>query len=96
MYKFRYTLSTSIFNRLTGVALSFALLLLSYWLMVWRAARPRRRVPSRCSRSRCMKGLYGALLFSFCYHLWPGSATWCGTPAAASSAPNPSAAPGWS
>src|SRR4029077_8198030 len=33
VYKFKYTLATSILNRLTGIALSFALLLLAYWLM---------------------------------------------------------------
>jgi succinate dehydrogenase / fumarate reductase cytochrome b subunit len=32
VYKFRYTMVTSILNRFTGVALSAGLLLLVYWL----------------------------------------------------------------
>src|SRR6185312_3739098 len=54
----RYTLATSIFNRFTGVALSFGLLLLVYWLMsVAGGARAHERA---------------ARLLAFCYHLVAG------------------------
>ena len=72
VYKFKYTLLTSILNRLTGVALSFALLLLSYWLMSVASGTLAQQRAQALLALPLLKGLYGALLFSFCYHLCAG------------------------
>jgi succinate dehydrogenase / fumarate reductase cytochrome b subunit len=72
VYKFKYTLTTSILNRLTGVALSFALLLLSYWLMSVASGTLAQQRAQALLSLPLMKGAYGALLFAFCYHLCGG------------------------
>ncbi|HUL18839.1 MAG TPA: succinate dehydrogenase, cytochrome b556 subunit [Steroidobacteraceae bacterium] len=72
VYKFKYTLTTSILNRLTGVALSFALLLLSYWLMSVAGGTLAQQRAQRLLALPLMKCIYGALLFAFCYHLCAG------------------------
>ena len=68
----RYTLATSIFNRLTGVGLSFGLLLLTYWLMAAAGgARDYARALSVLS-SPPAKVVYALLIVAFCYHLVAG------------------------
>jgi succinate dehydrogenase / fumarate reductase, cytochrome b subunit len=68
----RYTLATSIFNRITGLGLSAGLLLLVYWLMaVAGGARAQARA-MRLLALPVMKLLYAALIVAFCYHLVAG------------------------
>ncbi len=68
----RYTLATSIFNRLTGVALSAGLLLLVYWLMAVAGGERAQARAMRLLALPLMKLLYGGLLLAFCYHLVAG------------------------
>jgi succinate dehydrogenase / fumarate reductase, cytochrome b subunit len=68
----RYTLATSIFNRLTGLALSAGLLLLVYWLL---AVAGGARAPARAAQVLSlplMKLVYLALIVAFSYHLVAG------------------------
>jgi succinate dehydrogenase / fumarate reductase, cytochrome b subunit len=72
VYKFKYTLVSSIANRLTGVALSVGLLALTYWLMsVAEGARAQAQAQSRLC-TPVMKLFLAAMLISFCYHLVAG------------------------
>ena len=72
VYKFKYTLTTSILNRLTGLALSLGLLLLVYWLLAVAAgARAAARAAAALSHP-LMRPLYAALIIAFCYHLTAG------------------------
>lgn len=72
VYKFKYTLATSIFNRVTGVALSAGLMVLVYWLMsVAGGARAYARAATILSMG-IFKLLYALLLSAFCYHLVAG------------------------
>ncbi len=72
VYKFKYTLATSIFNRITGVALSAGLIVLVYWLLsVAGGARAYVRASVILSMG-IVKLLYALLLISFCYHLVAG------------------------
>jgi succinate dehydrogenase / fumarate reductase, cytochrome b subunit len=72
VYKFKYTLVTSILNRLTGIALSFALLLLAYWLMSVASGTLAQQRAQRLLGLPPLKLLYAAFLFAFCYHLCAG------------------------
>jgi succinate dehydrogenase / fumarate reductase cytochrome b subunit len=72
VYKFKYTLLTSILNRMTGLALSLGLILLAYWLAAlsrgadaYEAALP---VLAHCAA----KVVYAGVLVAFCYHLVAG------------------------
>jgi len=68
----RYTLATSIFNRLTGLGLSAGLLLLVYWLVaVAGGARAQARA-MRLLALPAMKVVYAGLIVAFCYHLVAG------------------------
>jgi succinate dehydrogenase / fumarate reductase cytochrome b subunit len=68
----RYTLATSIFNRITGLILSVGLLVLVYWLMaVASGARSYARAHEILS-SGFFKLVYAGLLVAFCYHLVAG------------------------
>src|SRR5579859_7888443 len=69
---FRYTLFTSIFNRLTGGILSVGLIVLVYWLMaVAGGSRSYLRAYGLLS-SGILKLVYAGLLVAFCYHLVAG------------------------
>jgi len=72
VYKFKYTLATSILNRLTGIALSFALLLLAYWLMSVASGTLAQQRAQRLLGLPLLKLVYAAFLFAFCYHLCAG------------------------
>jgi succinate dehydrogenase cytochrome b subunit len=72
VYKFKYTLATSILNRLTGIALSFALLLLAYWLMSVASGALAQQRAQRLLGLPLLKLVYVAFLFAFCYHLCAG------------------------
>jgi len=68
----RYTLATSIFNRITGLALSGGLLLLVYWLLaVAGGARAYARATGVLSLP-VFKIVFAGLLVAFCYHLVAG------------------------
>jgi succinate dehydrogenase cytochrome b subunit len=68
----RYTLATSIFNRLTGLGLSLALLLLVYWLMAVAAGAQAYARALRLLSAPLAKLLYAALIIAFSYHLAAG------------------------
>jgi len=72
VYKFKYTLLTSILNRLTGLALSLGLLLLVYWLTALaRGAQAYSQALPALSHN-VTKVVYAGLLVAFCYHLCAG------------------------
>jgi succinate dehydrogenase / fumarate reductase, cytochrome b subunit len=72
VYKFTYTMLTSILNRITGLGLSLGLLLLVYWLMaVASGARSYARALGVLS-SPVAKLVYAAIVIAFCYHLTAG------------------------
>ena len=72
VYKFKYTLTTSILNRLTGMALSGGFLLLVYWLAAVGAGAEAQERAQRHLAAAPLWILYGLLLFAFCYHLIAG------------------------
>ena len=68
----RYTLATSIFNRLTGLALSLGLLLLVYWLSaVAGGAASFARAAGSLSMPLA-KVVYAVMIIAFSYHLIAG------------------------
>jgi succinate dehydrogenase / fumarate reductase, cytochrome b subunit len=72
VYKFKYTLMTSILNRFTGVGLSVGLLLLVYWLMAVASGAHAQARAARVLSLPLMKLVYAALIIAFCYHLSAG------------------------
>lgn len=68
----RYTLATSILNRLTGVALSAGLLLLVYWLMALAAGADSYARARALLSGGLAKVVYAGLIVCFCYHLAAG------------------------
>ena len=68
----RYTLASSIFNRLTGVALSCGLLLLVYWLVSVAGGAAAQARAARVLSLPLMKLIYAACIIAFCYHLVAG------------------------
>src|SRR6267143_3138831 len=72
VYKFKYTLMTSILNRFTGVGLSVGLLLLVYWLMAVASGAHAQARAARLLSLPVMKLVYAALIIAFCYHLSAG------------------------
>jgi succinate dehydrogenase / fumarate reductase, cytochrome b subunit len=68
----RYTLATSILNRLTGLVLSLGLLLLVYWLTAVAGGHRAYGQASAVLALPVMKGLYLALIAAFSYHLVAG------------------------
>ena len=68
----RYTLATSIFNRLTGVGLSVGLLLLVYWLMAVASGARAYAQAAHVLSLPAVKLLYAALIIAFSYHLVAG------------------------
>jgi succinate dehydrogenase / fumarate reductase cytochrome b subunit len=72
VYKFKYTLATSILNRFAGLLLSLGLILLVYWLVALAAgARAYAQARAILSLGVC-KLLYAVLLAAFVYHLAAG------------------------
>jgi succinate dehydrogenase / fumarate reductase cytochrome b subunit len=72
VYKFKYTLATSILNRLTGVALSVAFVLLVYWLMAIAGGTVSQERAQRLLALPLLRPVWLLVLFSFCYHLCAG------------------------
>jgi succinate dehydrogenase / fumarate reductase cytochrome b subunit len=68
----RYTLATSIFNRLTGVILSVGLLVLVYWLMAVAGGGRAYAHALDVLSLGIFKIVYAGLLIAFCYHLIAG------------------------
>ena len=72
VYKLKYTLLSSILNRLTGIALSLGLVALSYWLLAVAAgARAQAQAQALLYRP-VMKLFLAAMVIAFCYHLVAG------------------------
>jgi succinate dehydrogenase / fumarate reductase, cytochrome b subunit len=72
VYKFKYTLLSSIVNRITGVGLSMGLIALTYWLL---AVASGARAQARAQQLLCtpvVKLFLAAMVICFCYHLVAG------------------------
>jgi succinate dehydrogenase / fumarate reductase, cytochrome b subunit len=72
VYKFKYTLASSILNRVTGLGLSLGLLLLVYWLTALAGGAVRFARAERLLSLPLMRLIYAALIVCFCYHLTAG------------------------
>jgi succinate dehydrogenase / fumarate reductase, cytochrome b subunit len=68
----RYTLATSIFNRITGLLLSAGLLLLVYWLLAVASGADAFARAARVLSLPELKVVYAALIVAFSYHLAAG------------------------
>lgn len=68
----RYTLFTSITNRLTGLGLSVGLILLVYWLMAAAGGSRAYQRAYDVLSSPVLKVFYAAMVIAFCYHLVAG------------------------
>jgi succinate dehydrogenase / fumarate reductase cytochrome b subunit len=72
VYKFKYTLATSILNRLAGLILSLGFFLFVYWLVAL-AAGARAYAQARALLSLGLfKVVYAVLIAAFVYHLAAG------------------------
>jgi succinate dehydrogenase / fumarate reductase cytochrome b subunit len=72
VYKFKYTIVSSFLNRLTGIAFTFGLIPLVYWLMALASGREAYTEAAMVLSSPVFKLIYIGLLFSFSYHLVAG------------------------
>jgi succinate dehydrogenase / fumarate reductase, cytochrome b subunit len=72
VYKFKYTMTTSILNRFTGLILSLGFLLLAYWLMAVANGAPAQARATRLLSAPLAKLVYVLLIAAFCYHLVAG------------------------
>jgi succinate dehydrogenase / fumarate reductase cytochrome b subunit len=72
VYKFKYTIVSSFLNRLTGIAFTFGLIPLVYWLMALASGREAYTEAAVVLSSPVFKFIYIGLLFSFSYHLVAG------------------------
>lgn len=68
----RYTLVTSILNRLTGLALSAGLMVFVYWLMAVAAGPRAYERAQQVLSLGIFKLVFAGLLIAFCYHLVAG------------------------
>jgi len=73
VYKFKYTLLTSILNRFTGLALSLGLLLLVYWLLALACGALAYQRAWPVLSHLLAKVVYAGVLIAFCYHLVAGA-----------------------
>jgi len=72
VYKFKYTLTTSILNRFTGVGLSLALLLLVYWLTAVASGAAAQARAAHLFAHPLLRVLGVLFVAAFCYHLVAG------------------------
>src|SRR5262245_61862400 len=72
VYKFKYTIVSSFLNRLTGIAFSFGLIPLAYWLMALASGRDAYNEAVVVLSGPLFKLIYVGLAFSFSYHLVAG------------------------
>jgi succinate dehydrogenase / fumarate reductase, cytochrome b subunit len=68
----RYTLLSSIANRMTGLALCVALLILAYWLTALSQGEQAYHRAMAVLSSPLAKVVFAGLLVAFCYHLVAG------------------------
>lgn len=72
VYKFKYTLVSSILNRFSGIALSVGLIALTYWLLAV-AAGARAQAQAQALLCTPLARLFlAAMVIAFCYHLVAG------------------------
>ena len=72
MYKFKYTLFTSILNRITGCVLTAGLLILVYWLMALASGAESYARAVVVLSHPLFKLIYAGVAFTFSYHLMAG------------------------
>jgi succinate dehydrogenase / fumarate reductase, cytochrome b subunit len=72
VYKFKYTLVSSILNRITGVALSVGLVALTYWLLGVAAGARAQAQAQALLCTPVMKLFLTAMVAAYCYHLVAG------------------------
>ncbi|MEJ0040615.1 MAG: succinate dehydrogenase, cytochrome b556 subunit [Gammaproteobacteria bacterium] len=72
VYKFKYTIVSSFLNRLTGIALTFGLIPLVYWLMALADGPEAYARAAVVLAHPIFKLIYVGLAFSLCYHLVAG------------------------
>ena len=72
VYRFKYTLTTSILNRLTGIALSCGFVLLVCWLAAVAGGAVTQQRAQRLLSAAPLQVCYALLLLAFCYHLLAG------------------------
>jgi len=72
VYKFRYTMVTSILNRFSGMALSAGLVLLVYWLTAVAGGAQAQARAARLLSLPVAKLFYAGLMVAFSYHLIAG------------------------
>jgi|SRR5579863_294989 len=72
VYKFKYTMVTSILNRFAGAALSAGLLLLVYWLSAVAGGERSQVRAGRILSLPVVKLIYLGLIIAFSYHLIAG------------------------
>lgn len=72
LYKFKYTLVTSILNRITGCALAAGLLVLVYWLMALASGPGAYASAVLVLSHPFFKLVFAGLIFVFSYHFVAG------------------------
>jgi succinate dehydrogenase / fumarate reductase, cytochrome b subunit len=72
VYKFKYTLATSILNRLAGLILSLGFFLFVYWLVALAAGARAYAQARELLSLGVFKLVYAVLLAAFVYHLAAG------------------------
>jgi succinate dehydrogenase / fumarate reductase cytochrome b subunit len=72
VYKFKYTLLSSILNRFTGMALSVGLVALSYWLLAVAAGARAQAHAQQLLCTPLARLFLAAMVVAFCYHLIAG------------------------
>jgi succinate dehydrogenase / fumarate reductase, cytochrome b subunit len=68
----RYTVLTSILNRMTGLVLSVGLLILAYWLTALAQGERAYQNATALLSGVLAKLVFAALLIAFCYHFVAG------------------------
>lgn len=72
IYRFAYTMATSILHRGTGLLLALGLLLLVWWLVALASGPDAYAAFAACAGSWPVKLLLALLLAGFCYHFANG------------------------
>ena len=72
IYRFAYTMATSIFHRATGLLMSAGLLVLVAWLMSLASGPDSYTTVAGCLSGWPGRIVLGLLLLAFCYHFANG------------------------
>jgi len=72
IYRFMYTMATSIAHRITGIVLSVGLVVFVGWLLAAASGAERYAQASALLSTGFMKLLIAGWLLAFCYHLCNG------------------------